>query len=227
MSGENVPGEVFADTCVLLNFVQREWEYDRSTALIESETVGIVVSQNVLEELSDVASRRRDIYADLVDFLNETEAAVEEYDPSDRRVYIGDNDANHVRRLQEQLAALDTKREALRRLRRFTRAASSRVEYLESTLSDAAIDPVPPLDLRFAVDRLLDHDADTRVVTDAATWTAGGGSGILVTIDGDDLFEHQEQLVDLLIEKQGPRWAIDIVLPDNLSLTTQLSESAE
>lgn len=227
MSGKNEPGEVFADTCVLLNFVQREWEHNRSTALVESDTIEIIVSQNVLDELSAVAGRRRDIYVDMIDFLNETEADIEEYDPEERRVYIGDNDATHVRRLQEQLATLGDKREVLRRLRRFTRAANSRVEYLESRFSDAAIDPVPPLDLRFAVDRLLDHNADTKVVTDAAAWAADGGSGILVTLDDDDLFQNQEQLADLLVEKQGPSWAIDIVLPDTVPQTTQLSESAE
>jgi len=216
MASEDVPGVVFADTCVLLNFVQHEWEHDRSTALVESDDVGVVVSRNVLEELSAVSERRRDIYADLVDFLVENGANVESYEPEERRVYLGPNDATHVRRLQEQLAAIDDRREVLRRLRRFVRAASRRVAYLETTLADDAVDPVPPLDLRFAVDRLLDHDADTNVVTDAAAWTAEGGSGILVTLDGADLFEHEAELVELLATEQGPEWVIEITAPDDV-----------
>jgi len=54
--------EVFADTCILLSFVQREWEPTDETELIESDSVTIVVSESVIEELLAVSERRRDIY---------------------------------------------------------------------------------------------------------------------------------------------------------------------
>lgn len=216
MGGDDPPAAVFADTCVLLNFVQREWERDHSIDLIESETVKIVVSQTVLGELATVSDRRRDIYKDMVDFLLETEEDVEEYDPIERRVYLDANDATHVRRIQEVLAGLDDRSVVLRRLRRFVRAAGRRIEYLESSLTDHAIDPVPPLELRFAIDRILNHSADAKVVTDAATWTTNGGSGVLVTLDNDDLFEHREELAKYLADERGPEWEIQIRSPHDV-----------
>jgi hypothetical protein len=224
MRGEAPPAEVFADTCVLLNFVQHEWEHDRSSVLIECDAVTVVVSHNVLEELQDVSQRRRDIYNDMLDFLTQTESAVEEYDASDRHVYLGDNDRRHILRLQGQLAQYDTRQEVLRRLRQYVRAAGRRVEFLESTLADNVVDPVPPMGLRFAIDRLIDHDADTKVVTDAAAWTANGGSGILVTIDGNDILEHEEEIVEILIDRQGEDWTIDILLPEDVLSKTTLQE---
>lgn len=227
MSGNPPSTEVFADTCVLLNFVQREWERDYATALVTSESVTLVVSETVIEELADVAVRRRNIYEDVIDYLLETEAGIEEYDPGDRRVYIGDNDAKHVRNLQERLAGLDDRREILRRLRQFVRAARRRVEHVESLLEGRVIDPVPPLELRFAVDGVLDHDADTRIVTDAAAWTADGGSGVLVTLDDDDIFQHADRINELLETKQGPEWVLQITRPDCVLAETATTGQAE
>ncbi len=216
MSGESLPAEVFADTCVLLNFVQREWEPDHASALVTSESVTIIVSETVLTELTDVGGRRRDIYVDMVDYLLDTEAEIEEYEPRDRRIYIGDNDARHIRNLQQHLTGLDDRREILRRLRHFVRAAGRRIDHLESELGKHVIDPMPPLELRFAIDRILDHDADTRVVTDAAAWTADGGSGILVTLDDDDLFQHADRINELLSDEQGPEWMVRIIQPNDI-----------
>lgn len=211
-----LPTEVFVDTCILLNFVQREWEHDHATALVTSTSVTLVVSETVLEELANVAERRRDIYEDFLDYLLETEDGIEEYDPAERRTYFGGNDARHVRNLQEQLTTLEDRREVLRRLRRFVRAAGRRLEHVRSTLEGDAIDPVPPLGLRFAIDELLDHDADTRVVTDAAAWTANGGSGVLVTLDNDDLFHHADRINEVLSSEQGPEWVLRITRPDDV-----------
>lgn len=224
MSDEAPPTEVFVDTCILLNFVQREWERDHATDLVTSTSVTLIVSETVLQELADVVARRRDIYEDMVDYLLESEREIEEYDPADRRTYFGTNDARHVRNLQEQLAGLDDRREVLRRLRRFVREAKRRVEHVQSALEANVIDPVPPLGLRFAIDDLLDHDADTKVVTDAAAWTANGGSGVLVTLDDDDLFEHADRINDLLESEQGPEWILRITRPDVVLADQPLTE---
>lgn len=227
MIGEYPPDEIFADTCVLLNFVQREWEPDKSVDLVESKAITVVVSRNVVDELADVTERRRDVYEDFLDFLLETEDGVEAYDPSDRRVYLAANDAKHVRNLQMQLASLDDRLEVLRRLRQFVRAAGRRVEYLEDLLEDTTVDPVVSFDLRLAIDRLLDHSADTKVVTDAAAWTADGGSGILVTRDADDLLDNEDSIVEILVEKQGPDWAIDVVTSETVLAQLQLPERTD
>lgn len=226
MTGERASGEIFADTCVLLSFVQQEWERSRSTALIQSETVEVVVSQNVLEELKDVSKRRHDIYEDLIDFLLEQETDIEEYDPSNRRVYIGSNDATHVRNLQMKLSSLNDQREVLRRLRQFVRAAGRRIDHLETLLEDRTIDPLAPYGLELSLASLLDHSADARIVTDAAAWTADGGSGVLVTLDDDDLFEHEDEIGELLENEQGPDWVIELSRPDEiLSKTVQTDQN--
>ncbi|WP_254523985.1 hypothetical protein [Natrinema caseinilyticum] len=227
MAGEAPTTEVFADTCILLNFVQREWERDHVTALVASTSVTLIVSETVLEELRNVVARRHDIYEDMVDYLLETEQEVEEYDPSDRRTYFGGNDTRHIRNLQGQLAGLDDRREVLRRLRQFVRAAKRRIEHIESTLEANVIDPVPPLELRFAINDVLDHDADTKVVSDAASWAADGGSGILVTLDDDDLFQHAERINELLADKQGPEWMLQITRPDDILTEPTLTEPSE
>lgn len=216
MAGEAPTSEVFADTCILLNFVQQEWEHDQTTSLVASSSVTIIVSETVLEELRNVVERRRDIYEDMVDYLLETDQNIEEYDPSDRRTYFGGNDTKHIRTLQGQLAGLDDRREVLRRLRQFVRAAKRRVEHVESMLEAHVIDPVPPLGLRFAINDILNHDADTNVVTDAAAWAANGGSGVLVTLDDEDLFQHADRINKLLADEQGPEWILEIMRPDDI-----------
>lgn len=227
MSEKRTQDAVFADTCVLLNFVQREWEHDRSTALLEAETVDVVVSPNVIEELETVAERRRDIYEDLLDFLLEQETDIEDYDPSDRRVYIGENDAGHVLNLQMSLSNLGDRREILRRLRQFVRVAGRRVEHLRDHLAENTVDPLAPFELELALSSLLNHGADARIVTDAAGWTADGGSGVLVTLDNDDLLKNKDGIVDLLMAEQGPNWVIEIIPPDAVVSEAKQPKQAE
>jgi|AntRauMinimDraft_3_1070383.scaffolds.fasta_scaffold04035_2 predicted nucleic acid-binding protein len=212
--------EVFADTCILLSFVQREWEPTDETELIESDSVTIVVSESVIEELLAVSERRRDIYEDMVDYLVELDTDIEEYDPGDRHVYFARNDAKHVRNLQMDLAGRGDRREILRDLRTFVRAAGRRVEYLESLLADQTVDPIPPLELRFAMDGILNHDADTKIVTDAAAWTADGGSGVLVTRDSDHIRQNESRINELLTEEQGAAWTLQIQLPEHVLAET-------
>lgn len=216
MSGEQSHDTVFADTCVLLNFVQQEYEHNRSTALIESESITIVVSPNVLDELASVSERRHDIYEDMLDFLVKQNRDIDDYDPADRRVYIGKNDRRHVYDILMTLANVDDRRDVLRRLRQFVRATDRRVDHLEVTLEENTVDPLAPFGLELALGRLLNHNADARIVTDAAGWAADGGSGVLVTLDGDDLLGNKESITDLITERQGTEWVIEIIPPDRI-----------
>lgn len=216
MSQKESREEIFADTCILLNFVQREWERNHSQELIESDKIEVVVSLNVLKELEEVTKRRRDIYEDFLDLLQETEEGVEEYNPADRRVYIGGNDRGHIREMQMQLSNLDNRAEVLRRLRRFIRAVARRIEYLQTVLEENTVDPLAPYSLELALSSLLDHGADARIVTDAAGWTTDGGSGVMMTLDSDDLLDHEAEIVDLIHEEQGPDWIIEIRSPEEV-----------
>jgi predicted nucleic acid-binding protein len=214
MSDELTVDEVFADTCVLLNFVQREWESTQSVEFVESDRIEIVVSDAVLDELESVSERREDIYEDVIDFLLERDDGVEEYDPRERHVYIGANDASHVRDIQMKLATLDDMREVLRRLRRYLRAAQRRLEFLQNELEDHVVTPNGSITLEFAVQGVIDNDDDATIVTDAAGWAADGGSGILVTLDSEDLLDHEADLANLLRKEQGPDWIITIHPPE-------------
>ncbi|SNR65206.1 hypothetical protein SAMN06266787_10810 [Halorubrum ezzemoulense] len=216
MAPDDLPDSVFADTGVLLNYLQREWERDRSTELIDSTLVDVVVSERVISELESVTDRRQDIYEDLLDYLLRTDSDIEDYDPSDRRVYVGEHDGTHIREVQMTLASLDDSREVLRRLRRFLRAVDRRLEYLQETLAENTVDPLAPLEVELAINTLIDHGPDASIVTDAAAWTANGGSGMFVTLDQDDLLNRESEIAAVLNEKQGPDWVIRIRPPDQI-----------
>jgi hypothetical protein len=228
MSETDHPDAVFADTCILLNFVQREWEGDQTSTLIESELIEIVISQSVYEEFKNVCERREDIYPDFLDFMLEEDGELEEYDPASRRVYFDSNDIGHVRSIQYELADVEGRREAQYRLRRFIREAESRIEYLEAKFStEDIIDPFVPLDLRFALDKLIEHSADVRVITDAAAWTANGGSSVLVTLDSEDILGQATQINKILQTEQGDKWILSITVPRTILDSNSEITSAE
>ncbi len=225
MSEIEVPDEVFADTCILLNFVQQEWEGDVASALIDHESIEVVISQSVYEEFEDVCERRQDIYPDFLDFLLEEDGEIEEYDPGSRRVYFDSNDVGHIRSIQYDLADEEDRREVQYRLRRFIKAAESRIDYLKSKFEGQTIDPVVPLELRFALDGEIENSADVRVITDAAAWTANGGSSVLVTQDSEDIVDCAEDINAVIRAKQDDEWtliitvAVDVLDPETELLT--------
>lgn len=215
MAETHSPESAFADTCILLNFVQREWEGDLTSSLVESELIDIIISETVYEEFENVCDRRKAIYPDFLDFLLEEDGELEEYDPSSRRVYFDSNDRSHIRSIQYELADADNRREVQYQLRRFIRAAESRINYLEEKFDEERIvDPFVPLDLRFALDRLIEHSADVRVITDAAAWTANGGSSVLVTLDSGDILDLATRINETLRTEQDDDWALNITVPE-------------
>lgn len=216
MSETELPGEVFADTCILLNFVQSEWEGDVTSNLIAHDAIDIVISQSVYEEFESVCERRRDIYPDFLDFLLEEEGDIEDYDPGSRHVYFDSNDLTHIRSIQYELADIDDRREVQYRLRRFISAAESRIEYLKEKYEDEVIDPLVPLELRFALDEEIENSADVRVVTDAAAWTANGGSSILVTRDSQDIVNQTEDINETIQSKESDEWTLVISVPQDI-----------
>ncbi len=216
MSGNQAPQDAFLDTCILLDFVQQDPGQTQSTELIETDSIEIVVSDAVIEELENVTERRQDIYDDLIDFLLEDDEEITEYDTNERHVYVGDNDYDHILNLQMDLRNIDEKREVLRRLRRFLRAVEQRTQYLKVKLEDQVVMPQAPLPLEWAIQDIIENAADARVVTDAAGWAAHEGSGTLVTRDSGDIIEYEAELAELLREKQGPEWVLRICKPETL-----------
>lgn len=223
MSDPALPGEVFADTCILLNFVQSEWEGDFTSDLINHGCIDIVISKSVYEEFESVCERRADIYPDFLDYLLEEDGDIEDYDPASRRVYFDSNDVSHIRSIQYELADADERREVQYRLRRFISAAKARIDHLKEKYEDEVIDPVVPLELRFALDREIDNSADVRVITDAAAWTANGGSSILVTQDSQDIIDNADDINEVIREEQSEDWTLIVTVPqDVLDTDTRL-----
>lgn len=227
MNTDEIPDAVFADTGVLLNYLQREFEHERSTALIDSDVVDVIVSERVVDEFDGVTDRRHDIYEDLLDYLMTTESGIEEYDPSERRVYFGKHDGTHIRNIQMELASLDENREVLRRLRRFLQAVERRLAQLQEDLAENIIDPLAPLDVELAINTLIGHGADASIVTDAAAWTANGGSGVFVTLDCDEFHDRESEIAAVLEEKQGPSWVISIRFPDEVIEAIEAVQTSE
>lgn len=214
---------VFVDTSVLLNYVQQAVERDRASKLVDGDDIGIVVGVTVAEELEAVRERRADIYEDFVDFLLEENGEIGDYAPASRRPYFQANDEQHVRNVQMQLSQLDNRAEVQRELRRVTRSAKRRLEYLtEEVLPDATFDQQPGLTVMFALDSVIENDNDRRVVGDAALWSAEGtnSSGVFVTMDKADLVDAAEEVNAALRGAKDERWELTIVFPSQLPVTS-------
>jgi hypothetical protein len=214
---------VFADTSVLLNYVQQAVERDRTSKLVDGDDIRIVVGVTVAEELEAVRERRADIYEDFVDFLLEENGEIGDYAPASRRPYFQANDEQHVRNVQMRLSQLDNRAEVQRELRRVTRSAKRRLEYLtEEVLPDATFDQQPGLTVMFALDRVIENDNDRRVVGDAALWSAEGtnSSGVFVTMDKADLVDAAEEVNAALRGAKDERWELTIVFPSQLPVTS-------
>lgn len=208
--------EAFADTCILLGFVQREFESSAAPDLVESDDVDLVVTDAVLEELEAVTDRRDDIYVDLMDFLLNEEDAIEGYEPSDRRVYFAENDGKHLRDLQMSLSQLDEPAVIKPQLRRYLREVERRTAHIKDKYEDDVVVPLGSLLLELDIARVIDNDADARILANAAGWAADGGSGVLVTLDSQDFFEQETAIADMLREEKGSDWVVTFCLPRKL-----------
>jgi hypothetical protein len=210
----------------LLNFVHRGIERDFSASLLDDGKPDVVVGVSVKEEIEAVRDRRADIYPDFVDFLLADNGKIEDYDPTERRPYFQENDRSHIQTIQMRLAQLDDRAEIQRRLRRFVRAAERRLEYLLSEIiPDALFDQQPGLMLIFALQETVPNDDDCNVIGDAALWTAEepDSSGVLLTMDRDDLLAIEVDINDTLREERDDSWELRIFHPsvlDDLPPTT-------
>lgn len=225
MAGADTIEEVFSDTCVLLDFVQQDAGQAASTELIETDAVQVLVSDAVMDELATVTDRRKDIYADLIDFILGSEGCIVDYDPQERHVYVGENDKDHILNLQMDLRDIEDDREVLRRLRQYVRGIKRRQEYLEEKLADQVVVSYAPLPLQWDIQDIIKNGDDAYVVIDAAGWSADGGSGIFVTRDSGDILEYREELAEFLREEQGPDWVLQIYEPE--TVLSDLAVSAD
>jgi hypothetical protein len=210
---EAAAAQAFVDTCILLHFVQQEWERSRTVELVGNSDVDLVASEKVSQEFSAAVDRRLDLYRDMIDYLAADDGAIEEFESDD----ASGNDLSHLRTIQQELTTEDDPQQVLTRLRTYLRAVNRRVDHIDGLLEESVVEPLPPFELKLAIDRVLNHTDDTQVVSDAAAWTAHGGSGLFVTLDKDDLFDNADRIVETILETQGPEWVVDIVSPDDVT----------
>jgi hypothetical protein len=218
MSTTSPPDSVFLDTCILLNYVNRFWEGDKVSDLLDTDDVEHVISETVAEEFEDVCERREEIYPDMVSFLLEAseDEDISSFDPSERDVRIAGNDRNHVRTIQFELASVDDQREVLRLLRRFLRNLETVIETVTEDIVDTVVEPCAPILLTFRVADVVPNDADAKVVCDAAQWTADGGPGVFATLDSTDLLDNETAINEVLEREESTEWCLTMIEPKGL-----------
>jgi hypothetical protein len=211
------PEAVFLDTCVLLNYLNRHWEGDRVSTLLEDDCLRHVISETVAKEFDTVCDRRAEIYPDLLAFLVETEDDIQSYDPDDRDLHVGGNDAGHVRELQYELAQHEGRRQVQVALRRLLRRVELVAEVIIEEFVDAVVEPNPDIDLQFSLGEVIPNSADVKVVCDAAHWQANGeleGEGPLVSLDTADIVDRAASINETLTAEKGPDWELEITTPE-------------
>jgi hypothetical protein len=214
MASPDPPEDLFLDTGILLNYIQQQWEGDKISPLFESPDSVLVISKTVEEEFEEVCNRRADIYPDMLAFLTEEAGEIAEFDPHEREAWLDSNDRGHIKDIQFTLAQLDDQREVLRRLRRYVRSLEARITQLRDDYIDEIVARNPKLMLQFAVADVVPNEDDVKVVCDAAYWAAeNGGSGVLVTLDKDDLLDREADICATLVEEQSEAWEVAIVAP--------------
>ncbi|KTG11395.1 hypothetical protein AUR64_03830 [Haloprofundus marisrubri] len=218
--------DVFADTCILLNYLLQEWERDHTVELLESESVEIVVSETVQTELKTAIERRAELYKDLLRYLRQG-GAPEEYEDWESRIFIQGNDARHLRGILMSLSQEEGQQLAQRKLRRFVRRLDAKVEYIFSDLVSPEIRPEnPSIELSFALSTVVDNTDDCRVIGDVALWTQDEGSGVFTTLDTSDIVNTEDQINEVLTEQCGSSSTLQIVVPSQLQIES-VSQSGD
>lgn len=219
MSGESFSGAIFLDTNILLNYLLRDWEHDQSSDLLEATTYYRITSEHVLDEHNAVCERRREIYPDMLKFLVETDAGVEEYEVTDRDLELGPNDQGHVQKLMYELLAKEGRREVQRGLRRLVR----RITLAHKEVMEDLIDEVTPrqeteFDLELSLGKVVPNSDDIKVVVDAAAWNTSNDSELtLVTMDRGDIVDQAEDINATLESKRDETWTLVITHPGEIS----------
>lgn len=222
MTGELDVSEVFADTCVLLNYVQQWLESDRgSVSFFEEHGSAKVISETVEQEFSDRCDARSIIYHDLVTFVVESEeGGIEDYDvdardPLDEEdVRLTPNDRDNVLDIQIRLVTEDSA-EALRKLREYLRQIDTRRRYIEEQLAEI-VGVNEDAGLKRSLATVVTNSADRQVLSDAAGWFLDGGTGTLTTLDGEDILSNRDGINETLASHHDDECQLVILATEEL-----------
>jgi hypothetical protein len=199
--------EAFCDTCILLNFAQQEWERDRTTTLLE-QAIRFVISEAVKEEFDSVTERRLDAYENLLAFLVDGEDAVDQFDPD-----VWGNDERHIYGIIGELETLDPEQTATE-FRTYLRKFRARQEYIMTDVVDEVIFTSPPLFFANDLQDVIPNSADCKVIAEAADWTQESGSGVVVTMDGEDILDKTEAINREIAEEYENSRPLIIMSPE-------------
>jgi hypothetical protein len=200
---------VFCDTCVLINFAQREWEGDRTTILLEEADVRTVIGEAVEAEFEDVTSRRTDAYDDLLTALLDADVELSEYNPD-----VWGNDEQHIYELIGQLERLEPE-EAASTFRLYRRKFSSRAENLISDVIDEVVFTAPPLFFADTLNDVIPNDDDCEVLAQAIDWANNSESNVLVTMDGEDILQKEAAINEIVADEYEDPIPLVILIPED------------
>jgi predicted nucleic acid-binding protein len=201
--------EVFCDSNVLLNYLNREWEAPNGVELLEASTVYVVISEEVEAEVRSLVSRRHDLYRDVLEFVLNEDGRIEEFAP-DRR--LQPNDYRHLTTVLMELSGED-RPDSLVRLREFISQYRKSAEALFALYIDEVVLTAAPFLLEMDLGDVIENSADRRIVAGAADWTSQGGSGVLVTNDIDDIVDLRDEINAIIEDHLGTDCVLVILRP--------------
>lgn len=201
MGGQSLadPEDLFLDTSILLNYVQSDLEESTNTEeLLEHDSVFVICSV-VRGEFEERCKTRRQIYKDIVRFVQERDIHDEphpilEYTMLSSAQLEGDatltrNDREHLLDLQKHF--IDTEKK-LYQFRKYMRAAKRRQREIDQKVTDHehGYDHA----LAEEINAVIDNWQDALVLTQGVAWKHSGGSGVIVTLDQNDMTDQTEAI---------------------------------
>ncbi|MEA5387249.1 hypothetical protein VB779_09415 [Haloarculaceae archaeon H-GB11] len=201
--------EVFLDTSVFLNWIQREVEGNKGSVEIFGDssldkTIGTVAK----DELHERCNVRKKVYRDVSVFINKSprddDDFVYEYEP--RKCNSGyddleltDNDVTHIHQLQHYIAEeCDKPAYTLRRYARFFE------DRLDDLLKKSENFPnEPDSDLAENIDNEIDNWKDGQVLAQAVKWKRvrvnnDGKDVDAVVSDDGDMHQNEDEINDAI-----------------------------
>jgi hypothetical protein len=197
-----------------------EIEEDRgSQRLLESSSFFCVIGPKANVEFDAACDRRFDLYDDLLDWLVENpDASIYDYDPTQRDVRTSSNDLTHIRYEIQHGWGTESRRKQLSDLRRCRQDLANFQELLPTELLDRVYEQLPENeDLANALEGLgLGHDKE--IVVEAVEICRKGGINTLVAIDSDLIEEGQAESINQTIQNlEGAALILEITSPTDIN----------
>lgn len=214
--------DVNADTSVLFNYLYSsllplEIERDRDCRrLFEQDSFRVYAGRKAGEEFTNRVDKRYALYADITDFMLETDEEIFAYEPETRSVEASPGDESHLKkRIKWNSTILDADRaEQLSLVREIHQQLGGAAKQLltdeiERVFSEKSH---PELRSRFASSLGIGHDCD--ILVDAVFLCRDESIEILVAVDSDITDEeHCNRIEQIVLDVLDDRVPLKIVDP--------------